>query len=51
MGEIKKLYPDVRALVGNSIYVKASVVTASGKEHTRSIVSDAVKVQILAMQP
>lgn len=51
MGEIKTLYPDVRALVGNSIYVKASVVTASGKEHTRSIVSYAVKVQILAMQP
>lgn len=51
MGEIKKLYPDVRVLVGKSIYVKASVVTTSGKEHTRSIFSDKIKVQILAMQP
>lgn len=48
MGDIKKLYPDVRVLVGNSIYVKASVVTASGKEHIRSIFSDEIKVQIHA---
>lgn len=50
MSDVKKHYPDVRALVGNSIYVKASVVTASGKEHMRSVFSNEVKVQILAMQ-
>uniref|UniRef100_H3CLD7 Complement component c3b, tandem duplicate 2 n=1 Tax=Tetraodon nigroviridis TaxID=99883 RepID=H3CLD7_TETNG len=32
VGDIKKLYPDMRLLVGNSIYVKASVVTTSGSD-------------------
>lgn len=32
MAEIKKAYPNVRELVGNSIYVKASVLTKSGNE-------------------
>lgn len=31
MEEIKRVYPDVRSLVGNSVYVKASVLTKSGK--------------------
>lgn len=32
MGDIKRLYPNMQELVGNSIYVKASVVTESGEE-------------------
>lgn len=43
MSDIKRLYPDVRVLVGNSIYVKASVVTTSGTEHE-------IKVQMPAKQ-
>lgn len=31
MAEIRKAYPDLRSLVGSSIYVKASVLTKSGK--------------------
>lgn len=31
MEEIKRAYPNVRTLVGNSIYVKASVLTTSGR--------------------
>lgn len=50
MGEIKKLYPDVRVLVGNSIYVKASVVTASGEEYL-STISDAIRVEVPVKQP
>lgn len=50
MGEIKKLYPDVRVLVGNSIYVKASVVTASGEEHL-STDSDEIRVEVAVKQP
>lgn len=33
MSDIKRVYPSVTDLVGNSIYVKASVLTKSGKEH------------------
>lgn len=33
MSDIKSVYPSVTDLVGNSIYVKASVLTKSGKEH------------------
>ena len=36
MEEIKRAYPDVRSLVGNSVYVKASVLTKSGKPHVRT---------------
>ncbi|KAF1394639.1 hypothetical protein PFLUV_G00003160 [Perca fluviatilis] len=32
MEEIKRAYPDVRSLVGNSVYVKASVLTKSGSD-------------------
>ncbi|XP_028421447.1 complement C3 [Perca flavescens] len=32
MEEIKRAYPDVRSLVGNSVYVKASVLTNSGSD-------------------
>ncbi|KAK6300730.1 hypothetical protein J4Q44_G00288280 [Coregonus suidteri] len=32
MAEIRKAYPDLRSLVGNSIYVKASVLTKSGSD-------------------
>lgn len=32
MAEIKKTYPDVRSLVGNSVYVKASVLTKTGSD-------------------
>lgn len=31
MEEIKSAYPNIRSLVGNSVYVKASVLTKSGK--------------------
>lgn len=31
MEEIKRAYPNVRTLVGKSIYVKASVLTSSGR--------------------
>jgi integrin beta 2 len=31
MEEIRKAYPDLSSLVGSSIYVKASVLTKSGK--------------------
>lgn len=31
MDEIKKAYPNIRSLVGSSIYVKASVLTSTGK--------------------
>lgn len=34
----------MRVLVGNSIYVKASVVTTAGKEHVGSIISNQIKV-------
>lgn len=34
MEEIRRAYPDVRSLVGNSVYVKASVLTKSGKHTT-----------------
>lgn len=50
MSEIKTLYPDVRVLVGNSIYVKASVVTASGEEHL-STASDEIRVEVPVKQP
>lgn len=39
MEEIRRAYPDVRSLVGNSVYVKASVLTKSGK-HTRKMTTD-----------
>ncbi|KAJ8001694.1 hypothetical protein DPEC_G00172110 [Dallia pectoralis] len=32
MDEIRKAYPDLRSLVGSSIYVKASVLTKSGSD-------------------
>uniref|UniRef100_A0A8C9XMR8 Complement component c3b, tandem duplicate 2 n=1 Tax=Sander lucioperca TaxID=283035 RepID=A0A8C9XMR8_SANLU len=32
MDEIKRAYTDIRALVGNSVYVKASVLTKSGSD-------------------
>ncbi|XP_040891990.1 complement C3-like [Toxotes jaculatrix] len=32
MEEIKRAYPNVRSLVGNSVYVKASVLTKSGSD-------------------
>uniref|UniRef100_UPI0037E9C17B venom factor-like n=1 Tax=Semicossyphus pulcher TaxID=241346 RepID=UPI0037E9C17B len=32
MQEIKRAYPDIRSLVGNSVYVKASVLTKSGSD-------------------
>nr|XP_024001406.1 venom factor-like [Salvelinus alpinus] len=32
MAEIRKAYPDLRSLVGSSIYVKASVLTKSGSD-------------------
>lgn len=31
MAEIKAAYPDIKALVGHSVYVKASVLTKTGK--------------------
>lgn len=37
VGDIKKLYPDIRVLVGSSIYVKASVVTTSGEPHETEV--------------
>lgn len=37
MDEIKRLYPSVNDLVGNSIYVKASVLTKSGKELSKEV--------------
>ncbi|XP_056441797.1 complement C3-like isoform X4 [Gadus chalcogrammus] len=32
MEEIRRAYPDLRSLVGSSVYVKASVLTASGSD-------------------
>ncbi|XP_074487043.1 venom factor-like isoform X1 [Sebastes fasciatus] len=32
MAEIKAAYPDIRSLVGNSVYVKASVLTKTGSD-------------------
>ncbi|XP_065808700.1 complement C3 [Labrus bergylta] len=32
MEEIKRAYPNIRSLVGNSVYVKASVLTQSGSD-------------------
>ncbi|XP_053275525.1 complement C3 [Pleuronectes platessa] len=32
MEEIKRAYPDIRSLVGNSVYVKASVLTKTGSD-------------------
>ncbi|XP_045902795.1 venom factor-like isoform X2 [Micropterus dolomieu] len=32
MEEIKRAYPNIRSLVGNSVYVKASVLTKSGSD-------------------
>ncbi|CAJ1052901.1 complement C3-like [Xyrichtys novacula] len=32
MEELKRAYPNIRSLVGNSVYVKASVLTASGSD-------------------
>ncbi|KAM7010114.1 complement C3-like [Tautogolabrus adspersus] len=32
MKEIKRAYPNIRSLVGNSVYVKASVLTKSGSD-------------------
>lgn len=32
MDEIKAAYPDIRSLVGKTIYVKASVLTQTGRE-------------------
>lgn len=32
MEEVKRAYPDVKSLVGSSVYVKASVLTSSGKD-------------------
>lgn len=32
MDEIKTAYPDTRTLVGKTIYVKASVLTQTGRE-------------------
>lgn len=32
MEELKRAYPNIRTLVGNSVYVKASVLTKTGKD-------------------
>ncbi|XP_033480279.2 complement C3-like [Epinephelus lanceolatus] len=36
MDEIKRAYPNIRSLVGNSVYVKASVLTKSGSDLVES---------------
>lgn len=39
MEELKAAYPNIRSLVGNSVYVKASVLTKTGK-YTRKMTTE-----------
>lgn len=40
MEEIKSAYPNIRSLIGNSVYVKASVLTKAGKHEVWARISD-----------
>lgn len=43
MEEIKSAYPNIRSLIGNSVYVKASVLTKTGKHEVWARISDKLK--------
>lgn len=48
MDEIKRAYPNIRSLVGNSVYVKASVLTKSGK-HFMSVDVQEIKRKVSSL--
>lgn len=47
MDEIKTAYPDTRTLVGKTIYIKASVLTQTGRESS----DDSVRTRCSQVKP